>query len=224
MCVKLVPGTLSCLAPGVSAFVVYSEKQNNPTLTLPTKVPSGSLGRIGSLKGTSDKSLFPMALGSYGHRITHQLRPINMNGRSILSETSTLTLPTKVPSGSLGRIGSLKGTSDKSLFPMALGSYGHRITHQLRPINMNGRSILSETSTFIRSKGWLGQIVARHVTHPGSRIPAPSPQITAINLHDGKWKSPPSSVAAAITILRNVTPARCRYSVSRDPNPCSAGT
>jgi hypothetical protein len=57
-------------------------------LTLPTKVPSGSLGRIGSLKGTSDKSLFPMALGSYGHRITHQLRPINMNGRSILSETS----------------------------------------------------------------------------------------------------------------------------------------
>ena len=59
-------------------------------LTLPTKVPSGSLGRIGSLKGTSDKSLFPMALGSYGHRITHQLRPINMNGRSILSETSML--------------------------------------------------------------------------------------------------------------------------------------
>ena len=35
-------------------------------MTLPTKVPSGSLGRIGSLKGNSDKSLFPMALGSYG--------------------------------------------------------------------------------------------------------------------------------------------------------------
>jgi hypothetical protein len=32
-----------------------------------------------------------MALGSCGHRITHQLRPINMNGRSILSETSLLT-------------------------------------------------------------------------------------------------------------------------------------
>jgi hypothetical protein len=31
-----------------------------------------------------------MALGSCGHRITHQLRPINMNGRSILSETSKL--------------------------------------------------------------------------------------------------------------------------------------
>ena len=31
---------------------------------------------------------------------------------------------------------------------MALGSCGHRITHQLRPINMNGRSILSETSWF----------------------------------------------------------------------------
>ena len=60
------------------------------TLTFPTKVPSDSLGRIGRLKRTSDKSLFPMALGSCGHRITHQLRPINMNGRSILSETSTL--------------------------------------------------------------------------------------------------------------------------------------
>jgi hypothetical protein len=31
-----------------------------------------------------------MALGSCGHRITHQLRPINMNGRSILSVTSDL--------------------------------------------------------------------------------------------------------------------------------------
>jgi hypothetical protein len=59
-----------------------------PMKTLPTKVPSDSLGRIGSLKRTSDKSLFPMALGCCGHRITHQLRPINMNGRSILSVTS----------------------------------------------------------------------------------------------------------------------------------------
>jgi len=42
------------------------------------------------LKRTSDKSLFPMALGSCGHRITHQLRPINMNGRSILAVTSIL--------------------------------------------------------------------------------------------------------------------------------------
>src|SRR5208337_1172139 len=48
-------------------------------------------------------------------------------------------------------IGSLKRISDKSLFPMALGSCGHRITHQLRPINMNGRSILAVTSIF-RSK------------------------------------------------------------------------
>ncbi len=61
-------------------------------LTFPTKVPSDSLGGIGSLKRTSDKSLFPMALGSCGHRITHQLHPINMNGRSILSETSELAL------------------------------------------------------------------------------------------------------------------------------------
>ena len=57
-------------------------------MTFPTKVPSDSLGWIGSLKRTSDKSLFPMALGSCGHRITHQLRPINMNGRSILAVTS----------------------------------------------------------------------------------------------------------------------------------------
>ena len=70
---------------------------------------------------------------------------VYLNGKLVVDH-AILTLPTKVPSGSLGRIGSLKGTSDKSLFPMALGSYGHRITHQLRPINMNGRSILSETS------------------------------------------------------------------------------
>ena len=41
------------------------------SLTFPTKVLNDSLGRIGSLKRTSDKSLFPMALGSCGHRITH---------------------------------------------------------------------------------------------------------------------------------------------------------
>src|SRR5271157_6503887 len=51
-----------------------------PMMTFLTKVLSDSLGRIGSLKRTRDKSLFPMALGSCGHRITHQLRPINMNG------------------------------------------------------------------------------------------------------------------------------------------------
>jgi len=64
-----------------------------------------------------------------------------------------LTFPTKVPSDSLGRIGSLKRTSDKSLFPMALGSCSHRITHQLRPINMNGRSILAVTSSFASRNG-----------------------------------------------------------------------
>ena len=64
-------------------------------MTLPTKVPSDSLGGIGSLQRTSDKFLFPMALGSCGHRITHQLRPINMNGRSILSVTSTLARQTR---------------------------------------------------------------------------------------------------------------------------------
>ena len=66
-----------------AAFLNFIQKQ-----TLPTKVPSDSLGQIGRLKRTSDKSLFPMALGSCSHRITHQLRPINMNGRSILSVTS----------------------------------------------------------------------------------------------------------------------------------------
>src|SRR5208283_4566994 len=64
-------------------------------LTLPTKVPSDSLGRIGSLKRTSGKSLFPTALGSCCHRITHQLRPINMNGRSILSVMSGIGFPTR---------------------------------------------------------------------------------------------------------------------------------
>ena len=44
------------------------------------------------MQRTSDKSMFPMALSSCGHRSTHQLRPINMNGRSILSETSDLHL------------------------------------------------------------------------------------------------------------------------------------
>ena len=75
-------------------LAVYASQGWSPTrharLTFPTKVLSDSLGRIGSLKRTSDKSLFQMALGSCGHRITHQLRPINMNGRSILSETSLL--------------------------------------------------------------------------------------------------------------------------------------
>ena len=70
---------LYAVNPGCNAF-----------LTFPTKVPSDSLGGIGSLKRTSDKSLFPMALGSCRHRITHQLRPINMNMRSILSVTSFL--------------------------------------------------------------------------------------------------------------------------------------
>ena len=68
----------------------YRIQSAESILTFPTKVPSDSLGWIGSLKRTSDKSLFPMALGSCGHRITHQLRPINMNGRSILAVTSIL--------------------------------------------------------------------------------------------------------------------------------------
>ena len=74
-----------------------------PSLTLRTKVPSDSLRWIGGLKRISDKSLFPMALGSCGHRITHQLRPINMNGRSILAVTSSFRAnsflrPKKYPS------------------------------------------------------------------------------------------------------------------------------
>src|SRR5271157_143916 len=81
------PGPSEGLSAGLE-FETGSEK--NPELTFPTKVLSDSLGRIGRLKRTSDKSLFPMALGSCGHRITHQLRPINMNGRSILAVTSEL--------------------------------------------------------------------------------------------------------------------------------------
>jgi hypothetical protein len=38
-----------------------------------------------------------MALGSCGHRITHQLRPINMNGRSILSVMSHLASAMEAP-------------------------------------------------------------------------------------------------------------------------------
>ena len=71
------------------------------------------------------------------------------------------TFPTKVPSDSLGRIGSLKRTSDKSLFPMALGSCSHRITHQLRPINMNGRSILAVTSSWLQAKTLFGDLPRR---------------------------------------------------------------
>ena len=69
-------------------------------MTFPTKVLSDSLGWIGRLKRTSDKSLFSMALGNSGHRITHQLRPINMNGRSILSETSLMDFRNDPPTGS----------------------------------------------------------------------------------------------------------------------------
>ena len=75
--------------------MVLPRQESFASLTFPTKVPSDSLGRIGSLKRTSDKSLFPMALGSCGHRITHQLRPINMNGRSILAVTSSLHILTR---------------------------------------------------------------------------------------------------------------------------------
>ncbi len=74
----------------ISGSLRIPHVQVGQVLTFPTKVLSDSLGRIGSLKRNSDKSLFPMALGGCGHRITHQLRPIIMNGRSILSETSVL--------------------------------------------------------------------------------------------------------------------------------------
>ena len=97
-----------------------------------------------------------------------------------------LTLPTKVPSDSLGRIGSLKRTSDKSLLPMALGSCGHRITHQLRPINMNGRSILSVTSHFAKgTSGFLSprgsalaSLATRHALF-GCPKPFPCPRLPA---------------------------------------------
>src|SRR5271157_5866313 len=77
-----------CGKPVVMGPVHCALAAGNPTMTLPTKVLSESLGQIGSLKIISGKSLFPIALGSCDHRITHQPRPINMNGRSILSVTS----------------------------------------------------------------------------------------------------------------------------------------
>jgi len=80
-------------SPGWASALIgwrHNKERAKPLMTLPTKVPSDNLGRIGSLKRTSDKSLFPMALGSCGYRITHQLYPINMNGRSILAVTSLI--------------------------------------------------------------------------------------------------------------------------------------
>ena len=88
-------------------------------------------------------------------------------------QRSILTFPTKVPSDSLGRIGSLKRTSDKSLFPMALGSCGHRITHQLRPINMNGRSILAVTSILPRQESFASlHILTRRASEGSEALPS----------------------------------------------------
>src|SRR5208337_5347012 len=52
--------------PGLQAHMDQAELRIKEVIieTFPTKVPSDSLGWIGSLKRTSDKSLFPMALGS----------------------------------------------------------------------------------------------------------------------------------------------------------------
>ena len=100
----------------------------------------------GKTRKRSDESHFP-----YIYRKLLNTKDLRRTGFSPSDTKLTqMTLPTKIPNDSLGRIGSLKRTSDKSLFPMALGSCGHRITHQLRPINMNGRSILSVTSVLSR--------------------------------------------------------------------------
>jgi hypothetical protein len=57
-----------------------------------------------------------MALGSCGHRITHQLRPINMNGRSILSETSIKDFQRQV--GEFQKQGVNAGLAQKDLDSM----------------------------------------------------------------------------------------------------------
>ena len=59
-------------------------------LTFPTKVLTDNLGPIGILQKIRCKIRLPMVLGSRDSRFIHQHRPINMNGRSILSETSQL--------------------------------------------------------------------------------------------------------------------------------------
>ena len=107
------PGSLHPWCTGHRNLPCFSKTL--PELTFPTKVPSDSLGWIGSLKRTSDKSLFPMALGSCGHRITHQLRPINMNGRSILAVTSELDLPKPTPDDRTRAVPSLTA----SVYPTA---------------------------------------------------------------------------------------------------------
>ena len=101
----------------------------NHELTLPTKVLSDSLGQIGSLKRTSDKSLFPMALGSCNHRITHQLRPINMNGRAILSVMSELRFAFDIPYAAMNETSSnrwnLSVISDFSGLANQVATSGH---------------------------------------------------------------------------------------------------
>ena len=66
--------------------------QNFRIQTSPTKVSIDNLGPIGNLQKIRCKTRFPMALGSRESRFIHQHRPINMNGRSILSETSIQNL------------------------------------------------------------------------------------------------------------------------------------
>ena len=98
-------------------------------MTLPTKVLSDSLGQIGSLKRASDKSLFPMALGSCDHRITHQLRPINMNGRAILSVMSELRFAFDIPYAAMNETSSnrwnLSVISDFSGLANQVATSGH---------------------------------------------------------------------------------------------------
>ncbi len=69
-------------------------------------------------------------------------RPAWPKGRKILR----MTFPTKVLTDNLGPIGILQKIRCKNRLPMVLGSRDSRFIHQHRPINMNGRSILSETS------------------------------------------------------------------------------
>src|SRR5882757_6666351 len=66
---------------------------NDLLLTSPIKVLSGNLERIVKLRYIDGNTLCPMALRGQDRRFTHKLRPINVDGCSILSVMSSKDSP-----------------------------------------------------------------------------------------------------------------------------------
>jgi hypothetical protein len=76
--------------PGRSLHRLHDFKFEISNLTSPTKVPNGNLGQTGKMREISYKSLYLKALWLRDRHFTHLLRPMNMDGRSILSVTSII--------------------------------------------------------------------------------------------------------------------------------------